>query len=132
VKTVLAQYEDTAGNRLQLSDQIELLDPPADVTGPVTHAKAASGRVGRYISLRYKVTDDQSFLVWNVKLVVRNAKGRTVKSFRSGEFGSREAGVWHAFRWKPKARGVYRFAVYAEDTAGNGQSRVGSARVVVR
>jgi hypothetical protein len=131
-KTVHAQYRDAAGNLTELSDQIELLDAPADRIGPLTYAKAAAGRVGRYVSLRYRVTDDQSSLVWDVRLVVRNARGRTVKSFTTGAAGFREAGVWHAFRWKPKARGVYRYSVYAKDAAGNAQSRVGSARVVVR
>ena len=32
----------------------------------------------------------------------------------------------------PKAKGTYRYYVYAKDSAGNAQSKVGSAKVVVR
>ena len=34
--------------------------------------------------------------------------------------------------WVVVQDGTYRYSVYAKDAAGNAQSRVGSARVVVR
>jgi hypothetical protein len=100
-----------------------------DTTGPVTAAKAASGRKGRSVALRYKVSDNLSPQATAVKLVVKTARGKKVKSFSLGTKGT---AAWYSFKWKPRARRTYRYYVYAKDAAGNPQSRVGSARVVVR
>ena len=45
---------------------------------------------------------------------------------------ARNTATWYSAKWTPKARGTYRYYVYAKDLAGNAQSKVGSARVVVR
>lgn len=50
-----------------------------------------------------------------------------VKSFSLGE---KSKATWYSVKWK--AKGTYRCYVYAKDLAGNAQSRVGSAKVVVR
>lgn len=55
-----------------------------------------------------------------------------MQRFTTGALELRLCGAWYWFTWKPKARGTYRYSVYAKDAAGNAQSRVGSARVVVR
>jgi hypothetical protein len=49
-----------------------------------------------------------------------------------GAATTRTSGAWYNVKWKPKAKGTYRYYVYAKDAAGNAQSRVGSAKVVVR
>ena len=32
--------------------------------------------------------------------------------------------AWHSAKWQPKAKGTYRYYVYAKDLAGNAQSKV--------
>ena len=51
---------------------------------------------------------------------------------KSFSLGTRNTATWYSVRWKPKAKGTYRYYVYAKDLAGNAQSKVGSAKVVVR
>ena len=103
-----------------------------DTIGPVTAGKAASGRHGTYITLRYKATDNLSPKVRVTKIVVKNARGRVVKTFTTIAATTRTPGTWYSVRWKPSANGTYRYYVYAKDLAGNAQSKVGSARVIVR
>ncbi|MDO9498080.1 MAG: hypothetical protein Q7J48_20420 [Nocardioides sp.] len=220
-KTVWAQFRDAAGNALELSDDIELVDGPADVTGPtvtatgvtagawyrtgrsitltatdevggsgvasitytldgrepqtvaggatdlvvpvlpnamhrlvfratdnaanaspdrtltftcdssgpVTAGKYASGRVNRVIYLRYKITDNLSPKAKAIKVVVKNSRGKTVRTFLPT---TRNTATWYSVTWRPKARGTYRYHVYAKDLAGNAQRIRGSAKVVAR
>ncbi len=99
-----------------------------DTIGPHTYARAASGRVGHALSLRYEATDNLSPLVLRLRLVVLNSHGKVVKTLR---IASRKVGTWYAARWTPKAKGIYRYRVYATDEAGNAQSVLGTARVKV-
>jgi hypothetical protein len=100
-----------------------------DSTGPVTAAKAAEGRKGRSIALRYRITDKLSPQATGVTITVKNARGRVVTSF---ERAAMDTGGWYSVKWRPKAGGTYRYSVRALDLAGNAQSKVGSAKVVVR
>ena len=100
-----------------------------DTVGPLTYAKATSGTHRRKISLRYKITDKLSVAALAVRVVVRNAHGKAVRSF---SLGARKVSARQRVSWKPKARGTYRYYVYAKDLAGNGQSKLGLAKVVVR
>ena len=102
---------------------------PPDTVGPTTFAKAASGRRGRAITLRYKATDALSPRLLATRVLVKNSRGAVVNRY---SLGKRTSARWYSLRWTPKARGTYRYYVYAKDLAGNVQSRVGSARVVVR
>jgi hypothetical protein len=100
-----------------------------DTTGPTTVGKAASGRKGRAIALRYRLTDNLSPQATAVKVVVKNARGKKVASFSAG---TKKTAAWYSVKWKPRAKGSYRYYVYGKDLAGNAQRKVGSARVVVR
>jgi hypothetical protein len=100
-----------------------------DTTGPVTAGKAASGRRSRAIALRYRLADNLSPQATAVKVVVKNARGKKVASFSAGR---RNTATWYSVKWKPKVKGTYRYYVYGKDLAGNAQSKVGSAKVVVR
>ena len=100
-----------------------------DTTGPVTAAKGAEGRKGRYITLRYRIGDNLSPEATGIRITVKNARGREVTSF---ERARTNTGGWYSVKWKPKASGTYRYSVRALDLAGNAQSKVGSAKVVVR
>lgn len=101
----------------------------SDAVGPKTFATASSGRVGRVVPLRYRVTDDASRYTIATRVVVRNRAGKAVKRF---DLGPRATGTWHSVKWRPQARGAYRFYVFAEDLAGHTQVRVGSTRVLVK
>ena len=52
-----------------------------------------------------------------------------VKSFT---LGTKTTAKWYSVKWKPKAKGTYRYYVYGKDLAGNAQRKVGSAKVRVR
>jgi hypothetical protein len=116
---------DQAGN----ASAEQLYSLHVDSTGPVTAAKAAEGRKGRSIALRYRIGDNLSPQATGVTITVKNARGRVVTTF---ERATTSTGRWYSVKWKPKARGAYRYSVRALDLAGNAQSRVGSAKVVVR
>ena len=59
----------------------------------------------------------------------RSRQGR--KDLPTSASTSRVSGTWYSMRWKPKAKGIYRCYVYAKDSAGNAQCRVGSAKITV-
>lgn len=126
-KTVYAEYRDGAGPTVALSDTIGL-----DTVPPRTYAlRSVTVRRGRTAALPYIVRDAQPCgPTADVTVAVRTPSGKLVKKLlRPG----RTIGVAHsaAFRcWL--AKGTYRFFVYARDTAGNKQSRVGTALLTVR
>lgn len=64
--------------------------------------------------------------------MVKNARGKAVKTFATSASTSRVSGTWYSVRWKPKAKGIYRCYVYAKGLAGNAQSKVGAAKIGVR
>jgi hypothetical protein len=98
----------------------------------VTSGQAASGRRGKSTTLRYKAADTRSPTVWAPKVVVKDARGKVMKTFATSALTSRSSGTWYSVKWTPKAKGTYRYYVYAKDLAGNPQSEVGSAKVVVK
>jgi hypothetical protein len=100
-----------------------------DSTGPVTAGKAASGRVNRAIYLSYRISDNLSPKAKGIKIVVKNGRGKTVKTFLPA---ARNTSTWYRVKWVPKAKGTYRYYVYAKDLAGNAQRTRGSAKVVVK
>jgi hypothetical protein len=65
-------------------------------------------------------------------LVVKNSRGRIVKVFRTTVTTSRLSRTWYSIKWRPTVKGIYRYYVYVKDLAGNAQSKVGSARIIVR
>ena len=99
-----------------------------DTVGPVTCASATSGRVGCALSLRYEATDNLSPLVVQLRLVVLNSHGEAINTLR---IASRKVGTWYTARWTPKAKGLYRYRIYATDEAGNAQRLLGTARARV-
>jgi hypothetical protein len=100
-----------------------------DTIGPTTLAKAAKGRKGAAITLKYRITDNLSPQATSVTLVVRNAKHKLVKSFK---LSTRKIATWYAVTWKPNATGTYSYSVSAKDLAGNRQAKAGSARITVK
>ena len=48
-----------------------------------------------------------------------------------GAAGS-SVGVWYSVKWKPAKKRTYRYYVCAKNAAGLRQSKIGSAKVVVR
>jgi large repetitive protein len=123
--TVLYRSVDNAGN----TEADKSVSVKVDATGPVTSAKAASGKKGHSIKLAYRVSDTASPQAQGVTLVVTGARGKTVKTIT---IGSCQTSVWYNARWTPGATGTYRYTVKAKDLAGNTQSKAGSAKVKVK
>ena len=101
-----------------------------DTTGPSISTKNARGSVGHAIALRLCVDDVLSPQATAITVVVRNARGTVVMRWAAS--GTRATGGWMSRGWTPRAKGTYRYYVSARDLAGNAQSKMGSARVVVR
>jgi hypothetical protein len=100
-----------------------------DTGKPVTYAKPAAGRKYRAMSLSYKISDDLSLQATSIRVVVKNSKGKTVKTFLPA---TRWTGVWYKVAWTPRAAGTYRVFVYAKDLSGNAQRTAGTAKAIVR
>jgi hypothetical protein len=125
VHTVLYRATDLAGNvEIARSCRVKI-----DTRGPVTAARTASGRAWHPLSLRYRLSDGLSPKLTGVTVVIRNAAGLVVLRVPRGV---QSVGVWQTLAWTPRARGVYHFAVYGKDLAGNPQSRAGDASINVR
>ncbi|HZL06366.1 MAG TPA: choice-of-anchor L domain-containing protein [Coriobacteriia bacterium] len=109
--------------------------PPAEpsgnfrVRGPRTYAAPANGIHRRSVVLKYRGTTAYDDKLKGVRIVVKNARGRVVRSIA---LGARISGRWYTTRWTPTAKGRYKYFVYAKDSLGIAQSTVGRARIVVR
>jgi alpha-tubulin suppressor-like RCC1 family protein len=101
-----------------------------DVSGPVTQpSKNVTVIRGKKAKLRYSVSDD--FAPWCVNVKIRIRKGsRIVKTFNIGQVTTFQAKS-KTFTVKLN-KGLYRWYVYATDTAGNVQSAVGFKNLRVR
>jgi photosystem II stability/assembly factor-like uncharacterized protein len=124
VHLVFYRSTDAAGNTGTARDVIVRID----TRGPTTTAQAAAGTRGHAISLRYFVADT-SPRAKAIRLIVRNAGGIVVTRFTPRPTSTNE---WHALKWRPSLKGRYSYAVYAKDSAGNAQVRVGRAEIKVR
>jgi hypothetical protein len=100
-----------------------------DTRGPVTAAQYASGRRGHAITLRYKIADALSPRATALQVVVKNSHGTTITTIRPT---TKNTATWYSVKWTPRARGTFRYYVYAKDLAGNAQRIKGNAKVVVR
>ena len=102
-----------------------------DTTGPTTFAKNITVKAGRKAILSYKGTDALSPQLTAVTILVANAKGKIVHRI---SLGTRTAGAWHSVSWSTSgvAKGTYHYAVFAKDLAGNPQTILGAAKVVVK
>ena len=125
LRTVNYRSCDAAGNW----ETAKNVTVKIDTSGPITSARAASGRRAHAIVLHYEVSDALSPTAASVRLVVRNSGGKAVKSW---SWASRTVATWYSVRWTPKVKGSYRYYVYGNDLAGNVQASVGHAKIVVR
>jgi hypothetical protein len=116
---------DAAGN-LEAAKSVTVR---IDTTGPVTLAKVTIGRKKHALTLRYRVNDRLSPAAIDVRLVVKNGRGKVIKRLSCARC---TIAVWHTLRWTPKARGTFRYYVYAKDLAVNPAVVIGRAKVVVR
>jgi carbon monoxide dehydrogenase subunit G len=124
--TVSYRATDNAGN----TSAVQSVTVKVDTTGPVTKAKLTYAKVNRAVALSYKATDNLSPQVGGVKVVVKNSHGTTVKTISVSAL--KNVNSWYSVKWTPKAKGTYRYYVYAKDLAGNAQSVRGWAKVIVK
>jgi hypothetical protein len=129
--TLTYQATDPAGN----VSAGQSLSMHIDTKGPTTFAKPASGHKskaghkGKAIALKCRVRDNLSPRVTSVTLTIRNRRNKVVKTFK---LGAKKVSAWYAVKWTPKAKGTYRYTVYAKDLAGNKQAKAGSAKITVK
>lgn len=126
-KTVYAEYRDGSGAPVALSDTIGL-----DTVRPRTFAlRSVAVTRGDTAALPYVVRDAQPRgPTANVAVYVKTLSGRLVKTLlRPGQtIGATHSATFRCWL----AQGTYRYFVHARDTAGNKQSRVGTALLTVR
>ena len=123
--TLSYSASDLAGN----SSATQSLTLHIDTIGPTTSVKAAKGRRGKAITLKYLVRDNLSPQATAVTLTIKNAKHKVVKTYK---LGTEKTATWYALKWKPKAKGSYSYSIAAKDLAGNKQAKAGSARITVK
>jgi photosystem II stability/assembly factor-like uncharacterized protein len=116
---------DAAGN----VEAAKSLTVQIDTTGPAAVARKATGHKGEALRLGYKVTDNLSYTTGSLRIEVRTIYGRLVKTIKRA---SVPTGIWNVAGWRPRAKGTYRFFVYATDLAGNSQRNVARATVIVK
>ena len=101
-----------------------------DTIKPTTYGKGVTGKVKKSIPLKYKVKDNLSPKAQSVWIKIKNSKGKVIKS--QSLSGSKKINTWYTYKWKPKAKGNYKYYVYAKDLAGNSQKSPGSAKIKVK
>jgi len=128
--TLLYRATDAVGN----VEALGALTWNVDTRRPTPKAPAAAsaGR-GKTAVLRYSVADDvPSGGTASGKIVVKNAAGKVVKTL---EFAGVAVNAAQSARFKVPATwrlGMYRFFVYATDTAGNTQTKVAVNKLLVK
>jgi len=101
-----------------------------DVTGPITRpARNVIVKHGRKVKLSYTVYDEFTPTCVNVRIRIRKGS-RIVKTFRVTQIAT---GQVRSITFQVKLpKGLYRYYVYANDTAGNAQSALGFKNLRVR
>ena len=101
-----------------------------DTRAPTTKAFRASVRQGRTVRLQYEVLDAVPGC-GAADVTLQICKGRVVK--RTLAAGAGPCNERRSYRWRcGLTPGRYTLKVLATDAAGNGQSRIGAARLTVR
>ena len=128
IHTLVYRSTDVVGNR----EADESVTVRIDRLRPVTRApKAASVVRGRTATLQYRVNDARpGSATAKVTIRVKTLGGTTVKTI-TVEKAKLNTLLRASFRCK-LAKRTYKFFVYATDSAGNTQSKVGSNRLTVR
>ena len=103
---------------------------PADTVGPVCAARSAKVKRGRLVKLYFKVHDAESTQV-TTRVAIVTRSGHVKKRWSWGYDDNFDGWWWVKYRCRLK-RGTYRILVTGTDLAGNSESRVGRARLVVR
>jgi len=126
-RTVEAEYRDGFGASVVVWDSIRV-----DTVRPTTVAlKSVRVRKNKKAKLPYRVVDPQPCgPTATVVVTVTNRAGAKVKTFTRRKVPIAVAQSVSFVCRLPK--GAYRYAVTARDTAGNPQSVIGSARLIVR
>jgi len=101
-----------------------------DSIPPKTYGQNASGKAGKSITLKYKITDNLSPQAQSVWLKIKNSRGQTVMNQTIS--GKKKINTWYSLSWKPTKKGIYKYYVYAKDLAGNQQNLLGSGKITVK
>jgi hypothetical protein len=123
-------FEYRALDKAENAGLVGSLKLSMDSVKPRTYGKDARGTARRSMALKYKIKDNMSPKAQSVWIKVRASSGRTQSLTISG---TKTINKWFSVSWKPKARGTYKYYVYAKDLAGNAQKApVGWGKITVR
>ena len=112
------------------AETVKTLAVKIDGLRPRTTAYRASVVKGKRVRLAYKVGDALPGCE-KARVTLKLFKRATLK--KTFKLGVRASNLKQSLRWRcTLARGRYTLKVYATDIAGNKQSRVGTARLIVR
>ncbi len=125
--TLVYHAVDVAGN----AGDSGVFQLTCDTVGPSGSGRDASVRKGRTVSLRYQFSDGLSPWVRDIKVTVRSRTGRVVWSKSLGA-ANRQVGWPLSFRWRPRAKGVFKYQVTCRDAAGNAQAKRATGTITVR
>lgn len=115
-----------------LKEETKSLKVRIDTRGPTCAARNVKVRRGRKCQLLFAVRDSLSPQATCV-LRIKTARGATKKTFKWGYDDVRPAGKWWYVNYRcTLKKGTYRIFVTGKDLAGNNQSKVGKAKLVVR
>lgn len=120
------QAVDWAGNPSSAASIVVNIDS----VRPTTFSRNASGKVHKSICVKYEIKDNLSPEAQKIYVKIKNSKGKTVKT--QSFSATKSTFKWYSFNWKSKAKGTYKYYVYAKDLAGNPQSSAGWAKVKVK
>lgn len=99
-----------------------------DTHGPSTVTRRDEGVLGTKLTLRCRVDDEVSPTATDVRIVVRNARGKIVARIAVDRVVT---GTWRSVKWKPRTPGTFTWTVAANDLAGNTQAVAEPARLIV-
>ncbi len=124
-QTFQYQAVDKAGNASALGT----LELKMDSVRPQASGKAASGRHGKNIKLKYKFTDNMSPSATDAWVRITKSNGAVVKNQKLN--GTKAVNKWYSFKWKAGSKGTYKYYVHGLDLAGNA-SKTSAAKIRVK
>jgi len=99
-------------------------------------SKSRAKKKARYLKLYRKYRKSKSRrnkkLAKKYKRAYRKTKTVFYKTVKNVRYGMTSINKWRAYRWRTRSRGLFRFLVYATDTAGNKQKNIAKGPIRIK
>lgn len=100
---------------------------------PIRYKKRLGKKKTAKVRLYWRVVDPYAGGKARVRIKIkRRLAPNKYKLVREVDYGNTAIGQLRHFTWYLNTPGVYKFFVYAQDQAGNGQSNIGSNNVIIQ